>query len=178
MFMIGRSLENDISFPNDKSMSRHHSKIIAEANSSTGSINLKIFDLNSKYGILLNGSKVSPDTSIQLNSGDIVQFGATSKVMFRDQPISFCMTRLEKSDKERLRNVARLIGGKIVPNAEDATHIVANKCAATIKVLVALVMQRKMITCDWLSFGESQRPVELVPKEEEYVFLRNRYFKL
>jgi pSer/pThr/pTyr-binding forkhead associated (FHA) protein len=167
--MVGRSLENDISFPTDKSMSRNHAKIVSEPNALSGAFTLKVIDLNSKFGTFENGAKLSPETPIEISSGDVIQFGVSSKILFRDQTISFCMTRLEKRDKDRLRNVAKLIGGKIVSNAEDATHVVANKCAATIKALIALVMQRKMITCDWLSFAESNRPAEMIPKEEEYV---------
>ena len=125
-------------------------------------------DLNSKFGTFINGSKIPPNENIQIEKGKIITFGALGcKIKISRCHLSFCMTRLEKQDKDRLKANVKAIGGKIVNKPEQATHIVANKAAATIKMLTAIVMNLKIITGEWLNFSATIRSTEIIPSEEE-----------
>ena len=58
------------------------------------------------------------------------------------------MTRLEKADKDQVKLYVKKLNGKIVNKAENATHVIAPKAAATAKFLTAIVKNIKLITGD------------------------------
>lgn len=136
-------------------------------NISDGSMNL--IDLGSRFGTSNNGSKLQANTPISIYSGMVVKFGATNaKVRFVRKQLSFCMTRLDKSDKDRMKRLAKIVGAKIVNNPESATHIISNKFAATIKLLVALVLNLNIVHISWLNFIDSStNAATIIPKEGE-----------
>jgi hypothetical protein len=55
----------------------------------------------------------------------------------------------------------------VVSQVEHATHVVTNKAAATVKLLVALVAPLKLVRLDWLNFVDADKPAVLIPKEQE-----------
>lgn len=66
---------------------------------------LFVKDLGSRFGTFLNDVKLVPDQNIPVTStGGFLKLGAgtTTLSLFRYN-ISFCMTRLEKQEKERLK---------------------------------------------------------------------------
>lgn len=70
---LGRTSDNDISFPADSNVSRFH----AEIENRDGE--LVLIDLNSSNGTTVNGKKISGET--YLNPGDVVALGGTSEVI-------------------------------------------------------------------------------------------------
>lgn len=126
--------------------------------------------MDSRFGTFFDDARLDPNVDYIIESGSIYRIGAVaSRVRFMQKSYLFCMTRLEKQDKERLKRNVKTIKSRIVANAEIATHVVANKCAATIKLLTAVVFGLKLVTGDWLGFAETLRPSEVIPKEEEYL---------
>jgi hypothetical protein len=162
---IGRSVEtSNITFENDKSISRNHAEIRISSSC------LAIVDMGSKFGTfgMSGDEKFSSHIEYVVKNGDVVRFGALqSKVRFWQETILFCATRLEKCDKERLKRNAALIGAKMINSAESATHLVSNKFTATVKTLTAIVLNVKIITGDWLIFAETSQPIEqILPTKE------------
>jgi VWFA-related protein len=89
---LGRSMDNDFNFPNDKPISRHHAEIyqikgklyLREVQSADASGTAK----PPKYGTLLNGSPMGGDPAL-LKTGDVIQLGKRVRLTFesftRDQ---------------------------------------------------------------------------------------------
>jgi NAD-dependent DNA ligase len=82
--------------------------------------------------------------------------------------MSFCLTRLDKNEKEKLKIQAKKINAKVTNYVEQCSHLIANKATATVKLLTALVMKIPIVTLDWLlSFTEREGDVTLMPQERE-----------
>ena len=110
---VGRKLENNISFPNDKSISRQHATINVENG------NLYVTDLSSKFGTQIGEKLCLPNISTLVCDGSVISFGATGcKLAVRKHDLTFCFSRLDKSDKECFKSVAGSIGFKIVKSAK------------------------------------------------------------
>jgi hypothetical protein len=90
----------------------------------------------------------------------------TVRIRFLRRQYSFCTTRLEKPDKDKLKRYAKLLGARMVTQAEHATHVVASKAAATVKMLTALVLPLKLVTAEWAAFAESAKAAVPIPAEE------------
>lgn len=83
--MLGRSADNDLNFPNDKPVSRHH----AEIYQSNGKLYLRAVvtaDVNGapqppKYGTFVNHLPLGSD-SVLLNTGDEIQLGKRVRLKF------------------------------------------------------------------------------------------------
>lgn len=71
---IGRTTENNISFPDDSNVSRYHAEIEARGNE------FCLIDLGSSNGTTINGTKVSGET--YLKTGDRIMLGGTSEIIF------------------------------------------------------------------------------------------------
>lgn len=148
---IGRKADtSDISFPNDKSISREHAQIIIE-----GSNSLYVIDAGSKFRTYVNGTiPCLKDTRCQLSveQNNTITFGANgSKIVTKRLTILCCPTRLEKVEKDRLKSLAKAVGVRIVKDFDaSTTHVICNKFSATVKILAALVFRRKIVTIDWL----------------------------
>ncbi len=163
---VGRSADNTISFPSDKSISRLHVEF-----SVISATKISLTDSASRFGTSINENKLPPNQEVAIEPGTIVKFGAVnSRIHFVKYKFSFCITRLEKPDKDRLKRNAKSINAKIVQVAESATHLVCNKYTATIKLLTAIVLDLKIVTNEWLiSFTEAEnKPAEIIPKESDF----------
>ena len=156
---IGRKAECDISFPNDKSVSRNHAELLLEGNK------LLVSDFGSKFcSYVISGiSKVpvvaSTDMAnkirVEVNHNDIVQIGATvSRIRFRNVNMELCPTKLDKPEKEELKKLAGSISGcKVVSNIIPSSvkpdtlnnYIVATKFVATVKILESIVYQYPIV---------------------------------
>lgn len=82
---LGRSADNDINFPNDKPVSRHH----AEIYQISGKLYLREVEMADasgaatppKYGTFLNQTPMGPDPA-QLKTGDEIQLGKRVRLKF------------------------------------------------------------------------------------------------
>jgi hypothetical protein len=89
---LGRSADNDLNFPNDKPVSRHHAEIY-EIKGKLYLREVQTADVSGaakppKYGTLLNGEPMGPDPAL-LKTGDEIQLGKRVRLKFesftRDQ---------------------------------------------------------------------------------------------
>ena len=71
---LGRTTENNVSFPDDSNVSRFHAEIEARGNE------FCLIDLGSSNGTTINGTKVSGET--YLKAGDRIMLGGTSEIIF------------------------------------------------------------------------------------------------
>ncbi|MGB7210464.1 MAG: FHA domain-containing protein [Pyrinomonadaceae bacterium] len=71
---VGRTTENNVSFPEDSNVSRYHAEIEARGNE------FCLIDLGSSNGTTINGTKVSGET--YLKAGDRIMLGGTSEIVF------------------------------------------------------------------------------------------------
>ena len=152
---IGRSAESDLSFPNDKSVSRNHGEIILEtitvpntttnatATTNTAPITiqqLSIIDLGSKFGITIihknKDQRIPINHKIVIENGAKIRLGSlNSFIEFHHEKLSLCLTRLSKPEKTHMKAVAKIIHAKIVNHVPDATFVVSNNPTATVKMI-------------------------------------------
>ncbi len=71
---LGRTADNDISFPDDSNVSRFHAEIEARGEE------FCLIDLGSSNGTTVNGTKVTGDT--YLKTGDRILLGGSSEIVF------------------------------------------------------------------------------------------------
>ncbi len=71
---LGRTPDNDISFPDDSNVSRAHAEIEARGNE------FCLIDLNSSNGTTVNGTKVTGE--MYLKPGDRIVLGGSSEILF------------------------------------------------------------------------------------------------
>jgi predicted component of type VI protein secretion system len=148
---VGRNADgSSVSFDNDKSISRNHAEVVLQEDGS-----LMVRDLGSKFGTFVEAPGAEP-LKIQshiLVSGQTCLFGALhSRITFHTTKFSFCTTRLERPDKEKLKTYCKILNARTVSHAEGATHLVSNKFAATVKMLTAIVLNVKLISMGWFTF--------------------------
>ena len=157
---IGRKAECNISFPNDKSVSRNHAEILIKEN------RVYVSDFGSKFcSFIISGiTKVQVAASVDLTNklwvevkhNDIVQIGATvSRLRFRVVNVELCPTKLEKAEKEELKRLSNSLSGfKVVNNLTPLNnkpdnvdiYVVASKFVATVKILESIVYQYPIVT--------------------------------
>ncbi len=75
---LGRTSDNDVSFPEDSNVSRYHAEIEARG------AEFCLIDLNSSNGTMVNGLKASGET--YLNPGDVIMLGGSSEIIFDKAP--------------------------------------------------------------------------------------------
>eukprot|EP01041_Mallomonas_annulata_P013822 gene13822-29401_t len=154
---VGRKVDCDISFPNDKSISRQHANIIIEKNE------IYLVDLGSKFHTYIGGDVCPKDEKKLIKVGDIIKFGAQeNKIIVKKLNLEVCVTRLEKSDKDKLKALSKSIGIRVVKNFEDCSYVICNQFTATIKILNALVFHKPIVKMDWLLFFDSSKEVSSV----------------
>ena len=118
-------------------------------------------DLGSKFGTFVleeNGNtiRVPPEEPHRIESGQTIRFGIQhSRIVFEHETMLLCATRLDKKEKERLKSVSKIIGARIVSHAEECTHLISNKLAATVKMLTAIAKGASVVTLEWLSFVDA-----------------------
>lgn len=165
---IGRRDDNCLSFPSDQSISRAHAEV--HINGSRAFLS----DLGSKFGTTLTHADdgihfAFSESPTELISGQLVTFGrVASTVRFTQVLVSICATRLDKKQKEKVKQAVLVIGGKIVQCSEAATHIATNIISgATAKILGAIVFRKIIVRIDWLDFAYTNNPSERIPAPEK-----------
>jgi hypothetical protein len=97
----------------------------------------------------------------------VVLFGANnSKIQFFYACNKVCLTRLEKSDKDKFKKLSKLNMLTIVDQADEADFIVTNKLSATIKILYGIVTRKKILRPEYFEFLYSNNYVEKIPDYE------------
>ena len=162
--IVGRNA--DIPFT-EKSISRQHAEVKILPDGS-----LVLTDLGSKFGTFIIGdeevSKLTPSEEYPVSSGEKIKFGIKdSIVIFKKEILSFCQTRISKAEKIQLREQVKIIGGCFVEHAEDATHIVSSRIAATMKMLTAIAVNKCIVTPAWLNFCATDNVIEMIPSTSE-----------
>ena len=108
-------------------------------------------DSKSSFGTYVNGERKAPHQRVPLASEDCLKFGNdASAVVLRKLSFKFCPTRLDKSEKDRLKKMAKAVGAVIVKSIDDCTHLFCNKFSATVKTLTAIVMRKPIVNLQWL----------------------------
>lgn len=125
--IIGRKVECDLPFPLDKSISRKHGHLTVYPNGS-----LTITDLKSSFGTQVNGIKCPPNEESKLDDKIHLKFG-NEFTNIRISKFKFCNTRLDKTEKDRLKEICRLIGGEMVKHLEPSSHLLCNRYSATVR---------------------------------------------
>lgn len=161
---IGRSVDGDIVLPSDRSISRKHAEIQITSNG------LFLVDLKSTLGTFLNGIRIKSNEPTPLISGNLIKFGnehTTARIV--NVCYKFCPTRLEKPEKEKLKQVIGNIDAEIVKQVETCTHVLCNRFSATVKTLTAIVLQKPIVSFHWIeSFANSSSNSVLIPDVKEY----------
>ena len=98
---MGRGVDNEISFPNDKSISRCHAEL--HLNRDAAKPELHLIDVGSTYGTSVNGTKLTPKLSQNISNGVAVCLGPTTKLRLFFSPFLLCITRLERDEKEKVK---------------------------------------------------------------------------
>lgn len=189
---IGRKADCDISFPNDKSVSRNHAELHLSANGIWSVIDLKSSFktyIRSGSGDNLAETIVPPmgtgtdASNVLVNPGDEIKFGVAingcgSRITFSRVSCCFCPTKLEKAEKnvmkEFLREAAKNgIGAadssgtfsalSLMPsdinnsnnsntsrNSSVLGFVVATKFSATVKILEALVARCPIVNLKYV----------------------------
>jgi nibrin len=160
---IGRSVDGDVIFPSDRSISRKHAEL------RLGVDGLFIRDLKSTLGTFINGNRIPPNEMVPITSGNILKFGnehTTVRILkFR---FKFCPTRLEKPEKEKLKSIVGLIDAEIVKHVETCSHVLCNRFSATVKTLTAIVLQKPIVSLHWVeSFANSTSNSVIIPDVKE-----------
>jgi len=162
----------EVTYTSTKGVAQGQSIGSTSGGSTTTKLTLK--DLGSKAGTFVRkqGSKdlrkLAPNEVYEIQDKDIVRFGMLACFQFVKVKFSLCFSRFSGAELTEKNNLVALCGrlgiARQVENAEDATHIVCSKISATVKVLVAVVMQKPIVNAAWLqSFAASTLPYIPIP---------------
>ena len=145
--IIGRAEDCDICILNDKSISRKHLKLCIIGDDAY------VTELGSKFGTKIDGIDCKKDDKIRLKEGQIIQIGISgSKVTLQRYFLNLCPTKLDKQEKEKLKNIVKSINAKTVKTVSECTHLLCNRFTATLKVVTAIALGKPIITTDALHF--------------------------
>jgi pSer/pThr/pTyr-binding forkhead associated (FHA) protein len=118
---IGRKVDCDVSFPNDKSISRKHCHFTVYPSGA-----LTITDLKSSFGTYVHGIKCPPNEESPLEDKIHLKFG-NEFTNIRISKYKFCNTRLNKAEKDRLKEVCRAVGGEMVNKMYQSSQLICNR---------------------------------------------------
>ena len=162
------------------SVSRKHAEVTYTSTTSVaqgqsiGSTTTKLTlkDLGSKIGTFvrkqddsMNICKLAPNELYEIQDQDIVRFGERAYFQFVKVKFSFCFSQIGSAEEGDLVAMCSSLGiARKVENAEDATHIICSKISASVKVLMAVVMQKPIVNVAWLQrFATSTLPYIPIP---------------
>jgi hypothetical protein len=149
--MIGRSVNADLAFDEDMSISRHHAYLEVESTSSGEKI-VTVQDAGSRYGTSINGTKMEANGKLSLkNIRHLIRFGANQgTIVVQPMNLRFCFSQLDKSEKELLKMLCSRINSQLATTADVASHLVTKTLTATVKSLTAVVLAIPIISMDWV----------------------------
>lgn len=107
-----------------------------------------------------NGNKILGEKNdfIEENIGSIVQDNTTSK------EIRILFTGLENEEREYQESLIKELGGKVVNDWQDCTHLITDKVRRTIKFLCALSTGKYIMNTKWLT--QCAKKKEIVPESK------------
>lgn len=144
-YTIGRKDDCDISFPNDRSVSRNHAALRISNNEAI------LNDVGSTFGSTANGNQCPKGSNHVVQPSTILKFGnENSRLRITPFKLAFCPTRLTKQDKEELRIFCEKVGGTIVAEIEPCTHVICHQFCATMKTVLAIALKKKLVTFEWI----------------------------
>lgn len=150
------------------------------------SMGLQITDLSSRFGTIVNGTKLAAGQTVVLAPGDKLQFGTSSDVFIvRVIPLRVCTSSMDAAQKLQLRRLLVNLGGLEASDAHSCTHLVTPEIKMTSKVIHALAggdieMQtsisdlsqaKPIVTVQWLeAILNRQSLSQPLPDPNQYVF--------
>jgi hypothetical protein len=169
---IGRSIDNNISFPQDNTTSRNHAIFYLK----DGALICK--DI-STFGTFMNNNinRMEKNKEIPILNDTMIKFGNDKSIgKIRFVKYSFCPTRLNKNEKEELKSFTKAVNASIAKDIDDCTHVVCNKFSSTMKTIMAIVLQKHIVLLDWLkSFANTTLPSVEIPPIVKYISQLNEY---
>jgi hypothetical protein len=175
--VVGRS-KGDITFPNDKCVSRQHAAFTVSPSSHLG-----VIDTKSSTGVSVGGRRVPPEVEVRLRPGTRVQFGlghpssssssaaaGSSGVTVLETRLRVCLSRVDRQERARIAEALTLAlcpaptasasasaqGGPasqqpqwFVEDVRRSDVLVCHALSATTKVLAALVHRVPIVTPAW-----------------------------
>ncbi|XP_069135203.1 nibrin-like [Argopecten irradians] len=152
-YIAGRK-DCEILVENDAAVSRRHAEMtIAHQDGNLNKLTilptLTIKDL-SKYGTMLNNSKVQGQTTV--SDGDEIMFGSPkSSFIAVYEPMVVSTSCLSPALKKQVRQTVMQLGGHIVADwSRHCTHLVMTSISVTIKVVCAMVALKPIVSPDYL----------------------------
>ncbi|XP_033747756.1 nibrin-like [Pecten maximus] len=172
-YIVGRK-DCEILVENDAAVSRKHAELTVthpEVNLSKPSLlpTLFIKDL-SKYGTMLNSSKVQGQTTVK--DGDEVMFGSPKSAFIAVyEPFIVSTSCLSPSLKKQVRQAVMRLGGHIIADwSRHCTHLVMTSISVTIKVVCAMVSTKPIVSPDFLdAYLRSLENSKEQPNPESYL---------
>ncbi len=171
--LVNRDNNSDFPFfTDDKTLSRKHAEIHLTSDKS-GVSHLYIVDLGSKFNTFIGtefDQAINPNDKVEVYDGQCVRFGTGfSIIKFRKWCLSLCLTGLNKQEKMGIKALASSIGAKVTEEPNEASHIVLNSLAVTLKSLMAIVLNKPLVTTKWLlSFVENDRQSCIIPCTDDF----------
>ncbi|CAD5121341.1 DgyrCDS9864 [Dimorphilus gyrociliatus] len=177
-YKLGRSPNCDLSFPENKAMSREHATLTLKFNRNEIN-NSKIFPIIKFMDKSTSGTMFQPKNKtikggeIDIAEPTVFWIGKSSyKIVY--EPFVICPSGLNFEEKRIVENDILTLGGHMVNEwSSDVTHCLSNKIILTKKVVCALasgkpIVQRSFITKLMQDFhlknSESPDPREHLPK--------------
>lgn len=103
--VVGRAIGLDISFSEDKSISRNHAELHLTSDLDGSEPYVSLVDAGSRYGTYVDGVKMEPNGTIRLSSNEcVVRLGSNKCcIVVKKQVFRFCFTQLDKAEKDLVK---------------------------------------------------------------------------
>ena len=179
--LVNRDKNSDFPFfVDDKTLSRKHAEIRLVTDNN-GVSRLYIVDLGSKFNTFIGAEldqynnvkfdqAINPNEKVEVYDGQKIRFGTGSSIIkFKKWCLSFCLTGLNKQEKMGIKALVSNIGAKVTEEPSEASHIVLNSLAVTLKSLMAIVLNKPIVTTKWLlSFIDNDKQSCVIPSTDDY----------
>ncbi|TNN75725.1 Nibrin [Liparis tanakae] len=125
----------------------------------------------SKYGSFVNSQQLTPNTPVNLKSGDNVTFGVfNSKFSVDHQKPVVCSSCLDNEGKASLSQALSALGGKLINTwTHECTHLAMPSMKVTIKTISALLCCCPIVKPEFfMEFSKAAQQKLPPPKAERY----------
>ena len=188
IYKIGRMEgDNDITCPQDSSVSKRHASITVMTRSPQARPEVVLEDVGSKYGTHLNDGILAESQRLATNkgvsralkkprvmsAGDRVRFGVAYSIfrlMWIDLEVTGSMLR-DKEERSNLAGWLEPVGAKLQDSMTDKTsHLVMSNISLSIKVVNCLAKGVPIVTSQFFrDLGQSIKTRQPLPLEENFV---------
>ena len=188
IYKIGRMEgDNDITCPQDSSVSKRHASITVMTRSPQARPEVVLEDVGSKYGTHLNDGILAESQRLATNkgvsralkkprvmsAGDRVRFGVAYSIfrlMWIDLEVTGSMLR-DKEERSNLAGWLEPLGAKLQDSMTDKTsHLVMSNISLSIKVVNCLAKGVPIVTSQFFrDLGQSIKTRQPLPLEENFV---------